>query len=453
MKQIEDKRDEVSTEIWKLNEKLENITRTSSSPHVPTEVPQSSTENFKRTATNVTATAQSSNVPRFMMPTVSSKRKTGIGQQISKGQKELNHARRKASSRRAESVTFPIKGITSECNSEGSVSRASCLVDLSGKKCNNVDNETECSQDTWDCDIKTEDNRSLRSSSSRQHMAHLSLKEGNNGNGNTNKFISSKFLKVNHWLHLHKNATTTSHYTPSNKRVLAIPLPDKKNNNSTEMKIGDKLQDTEVYDYKFRKKKHEHDNIMKLTDVIPTVLKNPFPTSGCITMTNDLSNALSIEGSKLTATMQVITDERQCSEAFTSNSSLTSNFTGSVADNGILDVIENELNIHREEKVRTEMGTSREEEELRIAAQNSDAGNTEFLYKLKSQRCLFPMDKANRRDLSMTISESLGYTQKTGENFDVPIKCVFLQQFHCRSCNTRFALTQQPKKLNINRMW
>ncbi|KAM7523021.1 hypothetical protein LguiA_012923 [Lonicera macranthoides] len=438
MKQIEDKRNEVSTEIRKLNEKLENITRTSSTPneapHIPTEVPQSSTENFERAAT-----ARSSNVPRFMMPTVSSKRKTGINQQISEGQKELNQARRrKSSSRRAESVSFPIKGTTSECNSEGSVSRvsrASCLVDLSGKNYNNVDNETECSQDTWDCDIKTEDNKSQRSSSSRQHMAHLSLKEGNNGNGNTNKIIPSKFLKVNHWLHLHKNSTTTtSHYTPRNKRVPANPPPKKKKKNSMEMKTVDKLQDTELYD---RKKKHEHDNIKNLTDVIPTVLKNPFPTSGCITMKNDLTNDSSIEGSKLTATMQVIADERQCSETFTSNTSLTCNFTGLVADNGILDLIGNELNIHHEEKVPTEIGTSRKEEELHIAAQNSDAGNTEFLYKLKSQRCLFPMDKANQRDLGSQYCILFCLLLGQGVADDLDVDKMSIISFFCSLCQGR----------------
>ncbi|KAA8550939.1 hypothetical protein F0562_002623 [Nyssa sinensis] len=463
MKQIEDERYEVRREIKKLNDKLENLTRIAPSSseqqgvsHPFIEVPQSNTEAVKKIG-NVTATP----LPRFMRATICSRQKSGIDHQTSEEKDPVPARRRKPSSHRAESVTFPIKNM-SGYNSESSISRTSCLVGLKYS----ADNETEYSQDISECDIKMivfpERDKSLRSSS--HQSGHISHREGY-GNRNTNKFNSPKFLKINNWLHLHKDASNAS--TCQSKQVIAIPTPKNKNMGNRQW-VADNLHDEKRHDYESAKRKIKYDRIKELadvgvagwfiseraTDTTPTVSNDfvnensisPFSTSESIIMTQVQGPVydLSIKDNKRTSTppdtrcsrlnhqkkddngankrpMQVITCEAQCSEAFMLNNSWGCSFSSSDVTNSIVGPIEDfRVSISRSElkskcqEGPIKMGKTSEDEDLHVSAQHSGAGITPRLYKLRSQRGLL-MDKANQKeDLPMPFIEFLGNAQNKG---------------------------------------
>ena len=231
MKMIEDKRQVVRRNIKKLNEELEKLTGTAPSSnerlegsHLSTIFNEYNLETTRNKTTEVTA-APLSRIPRFMKPTVCSRRKSGTDHQTSEEKVKFPARRRRPLSRRAESVSFPVKG-TSENNSERSISRNSCLVDLNVQS--NAD-ETEYSQDATECDIKSlifqEQETSSKSSVQQKDCI---VNSDRFGKRKKNSFISTNIAKVDNWLRLHKNQPTVSSISQKSKRVLAIPVPQKK---------------------------------------------------------------------------------------------------------------------------------------------------------------------------------------------------------------------------------
>ncbi|KAM6566752.1 hypothetical protein CsatA_025880 [Cannabis sativa] len=233
MKMIEDERQDVRGKIEKFNEELQKLTGTAPSSndqleasHLLTKFNQHNLEATRRKTTE-TKEAPLSRIPRFMKPTVCSTRKYGADSQTSEEKVKFPARRRRPSSHRAESVSFPVKR-RSENNSECSISRNSCLGDLNVKS--NAD-ETEYSQDATECDIKSIIfmEHEISSKSSTQQKGCLVSSDGY-GKGKKNSFISTNFSKVDNWLRLHKNEPTVSTTSQKSKRVLAIPAPEKKHN-------------------------------------------------------------------------------------------------------------------------------------------------------------------------------------------------------------------------------
>lgn len=230
MKKIEEERLRVRVEIENLNEKLETLTRPGRSFQEQVEVSHSSAEeplaNLKnKNKTGDITAAPLSQLPRFMRPTFCSRRKSGMNLHTSEGKEEAIGRRRRSSSHRAESVTFPVKN-NSEYNSDRSISRSSCLAGLNMK--NSADYETEYSQETLDSDLNIaafpEHDTSQRTSvHPRDPLSYLEKC----GSQKTEKFHTKKFSKVDDWL-LHKNEPTVTGITHRSNRVLAIPVPGKK---------------------------------------------------------------------------------------------------------------------------------------------------------------------------------------------------------------------------------
>ncbi|KAF5748853.1 hypothetical protein HS088_TW04G00813 [Tripterygium wilfordii] len=230
MKKIEDERLFAIRDITKLNEKLENLSRTTlSSEELQASylLMEEAQLNHKVTINNIgaAATAPSSGIPRFMRPTVSSRRKTGLDHRTSEGRIQFNTKRRKPPSHHAESVNFPVKN-NSVCNTEHSISRNSCFEGLNTKSI--ADNETEYSQDTSEYDVKMGffQEQEKEPGTSCQSVHPIEFEK--HGNGNTEKLSSIKFSKVDTWLRLHKNEPRINGDTHTSKRVLAIPLPGNK---------------------------------------------------------------------------------------------------------------------------------------------------------------------------------------------------------------------------------
>ncbi|KAF5725538.1 kinesin-like protein KIF3A-like isoform X1 [Tripterygium wilfordii] len=230
MKEIEDERLCTRRDIKKLNDKLENLSK----PALCSEGLQTSYLSMKEAQLNskvtinnigAAATAPSSGMPRFMRPTVSSRRKNGLHHQTSEGRDQFSTKRRKPPSHRAKSVNFPVKN-NSGYNSEHSISRNSCFDGLNIKSI--ADNETEYSQDTFECDVKIgffqEQEKAQQTSCQRAQCREIEK----HGNGNTEKLSSTKFSKVDIWLRLHKNEPPINGDTHRSKRVLAFTLPEKK---------------------------------------------------------------------------------------------------------------------------------------------------------------------------------------------------------------------------------
>ncbi|KAK2980861.1 hypothetical protein RJ640_003088, partial [Escallonia rubra] len=466
MKQIEDKSDEVRRDIRKLNEKLEDITRmqpSSKKPleasYPPTEVPQIKGETLNKIG-NIEA-APSQGIPRFMRDTICSRKRSGTSQQISKNTDQNTARKRRPSSYQAKSVTFPIRSI-SERNSGSSISRASCLVGLNGKY--SADNGTEWSQDTFECDAKL-DVYSVKEKSSldsAHQTAHLSLTE-NHGNRKTHDFNSTKFLNVNHWLHLHRRETNSSCYKHGNKRVAAIPTPELKNR-ANGKKMMEKYHDDRAYDCEYNQKQHEHENIKKMgkagiagscipVSVIrtPTMLKDvtakdsrsnsSSPSSICdskiLRHENREGHVLSTDGTTCSSfatpgtccdkfdekkgdntvegsPVQVITCKLRSSEALALNNCT---FTASDVNNSINATVEdfgvsvsNSKQKPRYEKKPNEISVNSEEEGLHASAQHSGAGKKSCLYKVQSQRGS-PLDKVSQKDLSAQFSALQGNIQ------------------------------------------
>ncbi|TXG73032.1 hypothetical protein EZV62_001611 [Acer yangbiense] len=253
MKHIEEERLKVRRGIEKLNEKLENLTRPALRFEEQLQASHSSTEESlsnlkaKKNKTGDVIAAPMSELPRFMRPTFCSKRKSGMDPNTSEGKDQVLGRRRRPPSHRAVSVTFPVKN-NSEYNSDCSISRSSCLAGLNLKR--SADNETEYSQETLDYDSKmvafSKQDTSQRTSTHQKAPFNYLEK---NGNQKTEKINSTKFSKVDDWLS-HKNESTISGYIHRSKRVLALPIPEKKKRGTGPSK-EDKLYGDKVPAYEF----------------------------------------------------------------------------------------------------------------------------------------------------------------------------------------------------------
>lgn len=232
MNQIEYNRNDVTQEIKKLNEKLGKLTVISPSSTELVDLSDVCIEglgsNMRFQKNSVTSTSLA-DFPRFMRPTVCSRSKSGnagVEIQSLKSRSLLPPRKGKGSTHCAKSVDFPIEG-TSECYSESSVSRTSCLISPTTKF--SADNETEFSGDTSDSDIKvavfTKQDLSERDSIPKKFNLRLSKKNHAN---TMERGSTQNHSKVDNWLQLHKCASNINRCTHKNKRVLAIPIPENK---------------------------------------------------------------------------------------------------------------------------------------------------------------------------------------------------------------------------------
>ncbi|KAK9122510.1 hypothetical protein Sjap_012112 [Stephania japonica] len=263
VQQLEYESQDVRNDIKKLKERLHQLTRTEPSPHERVEdqylserLPQckESEERF-----NIdTAGSFPAKLPRFMRPTICSKKKSGLDQPVEKWmrKRDSNHKMRKRSSSvRAESVTFPLKGI-SDCGSECGISRTSCLTDY----------ETEYSNNASECEIKMvalpEQKKHQRILAPlKPPFSHESSKKYENGE--TNKVESSKGLLVNNWLHRLKTEPANA-LTNGSRRIPAIPLPQKKDR-SFEHSTVCKLNFNEMSNIMYSRQEFNNEQLEKLT--------------------------------------------------------------------------------------------------------------------------------------------------------------------------------------------
>ncbi|RWR75752.1 kinesin KP1 isoform X1 [Cinnamomum micranthum f. kanehirae] len=229
VKNIEYDRQNARRDIEKLNEKLKHITKTDTLPDENLEDPhlshyktQSRVERKKQNVGNFIE-ALSSRLPRFMRPTICSQQKTGVEHQsseITRKKELIPRRRRNASSVRAESVTFPINRSQSECGSDA--------LGFTWKHSKGYG--SECSHEALECDIKMvifpePEKSSGNSVCSISVCSHDSINESESRW--TDKIEPEKHLSVDNWLRLQKDEPTSTGIH-GNKRVLAIPLPQKK---------------------------------------------------------------------------------------------------------------------------------------------------------------------------------------------------------------------------------
>ncbi|KAG5227492.1 kinesin protein [Salix suchowensis] len=242
MKHIEDERLLVRSDIEKLKKKLENLTGTNPSSEEQLEAFHASIKEqlTKSRIVDITVTPLSK-VPRFMRPTICSKRKSGTGYQTYEGRDDtVLERRRRPPSQRAESLSFPVKD-RSDYNSDRSISRSSWLAELNMKI--SADNVTECSQDASETDFKSnvlqEQERAPRSLiSQKAGISHIQK----NSSRLVNKINHIKISKVDSWLHLQKSESTPSRCIQRTKRVSAVPVPEKKHKSNVQGKADDKVQ-------------------------------------------------------------------------------------------------------------------------------------------------------------------------------------------------------------------
>ncbi|GLT26958.1 hypothetical protein SLA2020_019930 [Shorea laevis] len=146
--------------------------------------------------------------------------------QTSSGREKVISKKKRSLSNCAGSVTFPVKS-DSEYKSDCSISKSTCVLESRMKS--SADNETEYSQDASICDLKKivfpeKEKSYLKTISQNGQLSHLYR----NGSQRLGESSSKKLLKVDNWLDLNKNDPPISGYAPRNKRVPAIPIPEKK---------------------------------------------------------------------------------------------------------------------------------------------------------------------------------------------------------------------------------
>ncbi|KAK9156508.1 hypothetical protein Scep_003082 [Stephania cephalantha] len=199
VQQLEYESQDVRKDIKKLKERLhDQLTGTEPSPRERMEVQYLSERlpqcKEREERVNVdTAGSFPAKLPRFMRPTICSTKKASLDQPAAEW------VRKRSSSVRAESVTFPLKAI-SDCGSECSISRTSCLTDY----------ETEYGNNASECEIK---------------MVALPQQKKPQ---RTNKGESSKGLLVNNWLHDRQKTEPANALTNTSGRTPAIPPSQKK---------------------------------------------------------------------------------------------------------------------------------------------------------------------------------------------------------------------------------
>ncbi|XP_004296149.1 PREDICTED: uncharacterized protein LOC101301282 [Fragaria vesca subsp. vesca] len=258
MNKIEVESQDVRMSIKQSTQELQNLRKTAACSteqldnsvdayQLVNEVPQSNLETNRKNTGYISAPPLSQ-VPRFMRPTVCSRRKSGSDQLLSTDEKLRFPARRRRPfNSYAKSVNFPVKSIAGN-NSEGSISRNSCSLPLTVN--NSADVETNYSQDISEYDIKefVSSDQVPSPKCLNEHKYHLFDGEGSE-KGDKNNACSSKHLEVDKWL-CQKNASAIRSHVHRNKRVLDIPTPEKKlmckGHKETE-----NFQDEKVNNYKF----------------------------------------------------------------------------------------------------------------------------------------------------------------------------------------------------------
>ncbi|PQP93752.1 kinesin-like protein KIF22 [Prunus yedoensis var. nudiflora] len=449
MKMIEVERQDVRMSIKKLNEELEKLTGTTQSSsekldadNLFNDLPQANLE-INRSKTRNIAAAPSSQVPRFMRPTICSRRKSGPEHLTFEERVRFPARRRRPMNHHAKSVNFPVNG-TTENNSECSISRNSCLVALKMKR--SADVETEYSQDLSECDIKEVvfPEQEASPKCSNHHRDHSEEYE----NRHKSNACSAEYY-VDKWLLLNKNAPATRSHFHRNKRIPAIPTPEKKRICNGQ-KERDHLQDKEVQN---RKKAIEqivsHNKLEKYADVEGTqrsmqevVITKPPKNSkdfdnidsrcnsdspsdefveDIIIHTKDKLDGVPMEthicntiyppdisysslhsnkddnGVNTLSPMEVPFGETESSDSFLSNNSnwcqiSTSNLAYSILDSredSGISISRIELNSGCQQVPTTIRGEECEKEDLDTLFQSSAEGIRHGLHKMRSQRALF----------------------------------------------------------------
>ncbi|CAL8159625.1 unnamed protein product [Prunus armeniaca] len=449
MKMIEVERQDVRMSIKKLNEELEKLTGTTQSSsekldadNLFNDLPQANLKT-KRSKTRNIAAAPSSQVPRFMRPTICSRRKSGPEHLTFEEKVRFPARRRRPMNHHAKSVNFPVKG-TSENNSECSISRNSCLVALKMK--HSADVETEYSQDLSECDIKEVvfPEQEASPKSSNHHRDHSEECE----NRHKSNACSAEYY-VDKWLLLNKNAPATRSHFHRNKRIPAIPTPEKKHICNGQ-KERDHLQDEEVQNRKNAIEQIVNHNKLKkhgdvegsqrsMQEVVitkpPTNLKDfdnidsrcnsdspsdefvediiihtkdqldgvPMETRICNTIYppdiwySSLHSNEDDNGVNTLSPKQVPFHETESSDSFLSNNSnwcqiSTSNLAYSILDSredSGISISRIELNSGCQQVPTTIRGEECEKEDLNTLFQSSAEGIRHGLHKMRSQRALF----------------------------------------------------------------
>ncbi|XWS73402.1 hypothetical protein CRYUN_Cryun02cG0125100 [Craigia yunnanensis] len=470
IEKIEDERQNIKRNIKKLNDKLEGLTRTGLSleeqvelSHLSTEGPLPDLDLTKNRIGNVT-TASGSEVPRFMRSTICSRRKTGMEHQPLERRDAVHSRRRRQSSRRAESVNFPVK-TNSECNSDRSISRSTCAVELNRKT--SIDNDTVYSQDTSECDIKMvvfPEQDISQVTSNHQRTARVShLKK--NGSRKSNKCNSTKVLKVNQWLDLRKDEPSISDSAPRNKWVLDIPIPEKKHTSNgqkrTEILCNEKVSTNDFAMQRNRNKKQKQaalevagrsvservvDKPLTLKDLFAEESRSNFispphakgqtkkhqedspdgsliednhggslsPPDSCCDGLEQFDNE---DEFYATPMVQAVKDTAQCSDSSMIKISRYQ-FSPSDSDNSISDSQEifgvsaqaSVLEWYHKEVMATEVGGK---EDMAASSQSSPKEIRQNLCRLKSKRALFT-DDIKQKDLRLTLIKSQEITQNEG---------------------------------------
>nr|DAD42018.1 TPA_asm: hypothetical protein HUJ06_000248 [Nelumbo nucifera] len=257
----------IKRNIKKLEERLEHLIRTTSydenleALHLYNELPLSNMDMDKHNNRDVIADP-STKLPRFMRPTVCSRRKSGTDNQTSKilWKKHALPGRKRSSSVYAETIARSISEYSSIC----STSKTSCLLNLD---MNSGDTETEYSQDASECDIKMvvfPEQEEPPMNLSRSTTGHIHKSNVEYANRKENRTDSKRGLTMKNWIHVQKNKPTTSTYIHQGKQVIAIPIPEKKSRCDGQNK-GETLQHEKGCNHNFLKKKFlKNDSIKKL---------------------------------------------------------------------------------------------------------------------------------------------------------------------------------------------
>ncbi|OMO81077.1 hypothetical protein CCACVL1_12626 [Corchorus capsularis] len=461
IEKIEDERQNIRGKINTLNNKLEGLTRAGQSLEQQVEVSNFSTEglppeldSINNRIGNVT-TAPPSQLPRFMRSTICSRKKSGIERQTSVGRDPAHRRWRRQSSKRAESVTFPVRN-NSECNSEHSISRSTCAGELNMKA--SIDNDTVCSHDTSECDIKMvvfPEQEITQVASDNQRTSQVSPLE-KNGSRKTNKRNTTKILKVDQWLDLQEIEPSISGYAPRNRWVLDIPIPEKKNRlkgrEKEEISCNERVS---TYDFKMQRNHSKKEKQAALevagryvsgrvVDKPPTLkdlfaeesrssfISAPQATEGqTIKHTENSLDDTLIEDNQggsppdfcyddleqvdneyefyATPMVHAVEDTEQYSDSPTSKSSVYQfspsnlhNHTSNSQEIFGACTVASELECYHKEvpcKVATEVG---QKEDMTASPQSSPKEIRQSLCSLKSQRALF-MDDIKEKDFKMTL--------------------------------------------------
>ncbi|XP_024984947.1 kinesin-like protein KIN-14T isoform X2 [Cynara cardunculus var. scolymus] len=429
MQKIEDIRDKLRKEVKKLNQKLESLTKTSSGSNAKLDGFLLSLNVSQPNADEISAMPPKSKMPSFMKPTICSTRKSGTGHQTSY-KKDIKPARRKKLPlSRAESVSFPIKGMT-ESYSGSSISRASCLTGLN--EINLADNDTEYSQDMSQCSFRTGIGKQRSSSkNSTDRSVHSSLSEDA-------EFSSTSVSDSNHLLYLQEHKTNSSSHAHQNKRVLSIPTPVKKSKATEKMRKG-KLTGREMTDYKFTKTVSEKPRSLLRADVrfagkaSRSDYNSSIPSTGSTKLSTGVDDS-SIEGDihyqimpcdsisdtshqddyvngvDGTVISQVFTHEKGYSDAYKLKDELPTNVSTSDADSSAIGLAQvSEVSFSRSElkspseKVPTGMGGNHEEQCTH--SQYSVPGKKSWLYEVRTPK-FSAIDNFVPKDLTKLSSQT-----------------------------------------------